>query len=194
MDWGFVLDTAAALLPIALAIFGVVVTVETPKIESLRDRWKWRAGLLAFGLVTSGVVFGQQYHTRQETERQLAFNYLPSVALAYQDQRLVIENHGRSDIHVWGSRLGDSYRLIETQPRIIAPTSFYYLIADKFREMVRGKIGENADANVPFEIYLMNIHGEPFVARFNLWVVTTGGAVDIHSQMIGLDARDWRKG
>ena len=193
-DLGLWLDAGEAILPVLLGVASVALTIEAPKLESDRSRWWWRIGLVIFSLITSGVVLAQQYHTRQESERQQAFNYLPSVALAYQNQRLVVENHGRTDIHLWGSRLADSYRLIESQPRILAPGSFYYLITDKFREMARGKIGENAEANVPFEIYLMNAHGEPFVARFNLWIVTKDGAFDIHSQMIGLDARDWRKG
>jgi outer membrane murein-binding lipoprotein Lpp len=55
------LDWASALLPIALSIIGVLVSIKVPPSKQLRA---WQIGLIAGGLIISGVTFWQQARSR----------------------------------------------------------------------------------------------------------------------------------
>ena len=61
-----VLDWAAVVLPTVLAIVGVFVSLETPQLETKRERVIWRLGLVAFGIVVSTVTWFQQSHARRD--------------------------------------------------------------------------------------------------------------------------------
>jgi hypothetical protein len=62
LDWG------AVVLPTLLAIAGVIVSLETPFLESRSQRTVWaaRAGLFAFGLLVSALIAVQQSYLRHE--------------------------------------------------------------------------------------------------------------------------------
>jgi hypothetical protein len=63
LDWG------AVVLPTLLAIAGIIVSLETPFLESRSQRTVWaaRAGLFAFGLLVSALIAVQQSYLRHET-------------------------------------------------------------------------------------------------------------------------------
>lgn len=63
---GAFLDWAAVALPTFLAILGVFVSVETPRLQSSRERLFWRGGLIVFGLIVSIVTAWQQHNSRQD--------------------------------------------------------------------------------------------------------------------------------
>jgi hypothetical protein len=65
---GAILDWAAITLPTFLALAGVLVSIETPKVESNRIKWAIRAALLAFGILVSVVTALQQQGARSDTD------------------------------------------------------------------------------------------------------------------------------
>jgi hypothetical protein len=64
-----VLRWGAVVLPTALSVAGLVVAVETPKVEKTSTKWAIRIGLIVFGLVTSAFVFLQQDYDRAEAAK-----------------------------------------------------------------------------------------------------------------------------
>jgi hypothetical protein len=191
-EWGPWFDFGAVVLPTLLAIAGVIVTVEAPKIESRNARWGWRIGLLVFGLLVSLVTYEQQKLSREEATNQAEMNYVPSLALTYSGDKFNIENHGKSDLLFWGNKLNE-LKDIEPALRIIAVGSSYYILTDPFKQYVVQTVGENGEARMPFELYLSNTKGREFIATFILWVVVKNKDVTVHTQMTGLDQSNWKK-
>jgi hypothetical protein len=64
---GAFLDFAAVVLPTFLAVAGVLISIETPKVESTRGRWAIRGGLIAFGILVSVVTAWQQKISRDDS-------------------------------------------------------------------------------------------------------------------------------
>jgi hypothetical protein len=189
--WGPILDWAAVVLPTFLAIVGVFVSVESPRLETQKSKNLWRGGLIVFGVLVSVITWGQQKIARETARQESLLNYVPSVALAYYNHRFNIENHGKSDLLLWGNRIDNGPKSIDA-PRIIAPGSSYYIIADPFEREVLQKIGDNGDARTAFELYLSNKHEQRYLARFELWIVIKEKQITVHTQMLGLDEKDWR--
>jgi len=55
------------VLPTMLAILGVLVSLETPHLESHKAKWGVRAGLVIFGILVSVITWVQQKNSRDET-------------------------------------------------------------------------------------------------------------------------------
>jgi hypothetical protein len=184
------LDWAAFVLPTLLAIVGVWISIESPRLKSRAHRNAWRVGLITFGIIVSLVTFAQQKVARNETQKQLALNYEPSIALVYYDHRFNIENHGKTDLYLWGDKIADTLPTMDAA-RIIAPGSSYYLIGEQFEQIALRVVGDNGETRIPFELYLSNKRNEKYVARFELWIVIKEKEITVHTQMLGLNEYVW---
>jgi hypothetical protein len=60
INWGPWFDWGTLILPLALSVLGVFVSIETPKLKTRLAKWCWRGGLILFGLIVSLVTWKQQ--------------------------------------------------------------------------------------------------------------------------------------
>ncbi len=188
---GLTLDLASQVLPIILAIVGVLVSVETPKLESIRARWLWRGGLIVFGLLTTFVIYKQQAFDRQEAVAQTVLRYVPQIVITYGDNRLTVYNQGQTNVYFWGDKVGDDPKDIENDPRIIPQNSFYYLYADLLDKWLHDHYGNEADVRVPFHLFLTNEIKKKYVLTFSFWVRIKDGKISIDTQLLDMKEQDW---
>ena len=171
---------------------GGLVTIESPQLATQKQRNRWRAGLIAFGIVVSLITFAQQQFARTETQKQFALNYVPSGLLVYENKRFIFYNKGKSSLYFWGDKLGDGTKKdLTDKPRIIPKDANYYLFGDKFEELALRNIGPNGESMVPFEMYFKNELGVKFVSTFTLLVRVKNGIIEVHTQMLSFDPHDW---
>jgi hypothetical protein len=190
-EWGPTLDWAAVVLPTFLAIVGVFVSIEAPRLDTRRSRWIWRSSLIVFGIVVSVVTYAQQYVTRLNNEREFGLRYVPYLVATYQSRRFEFYNNGKSTLFFWGYKIADSPKSMMAEPRLIPVGAFYYIPGDQFEAEARRVIGSNGEARVPLEVYLKNELGEKYINRNELFVRVRDGAVEVHVQMVEIDKRDW---
>jgi hypothetical protein len=60
MIFADVLNVLALLLPIVIALLGIVVAIEETKATTKTQKILWRAGLLCLGLITTAIIVVQQ--------------------------------------------------------------------------------------------------------------------------------------
>ena len=63
---GAFVDWAAVVLPTLLAGVGVWVSIETPQLKSNASRFRWRSGLIVFGIFVSVITWVQQRNSRAD--------------------------------------------------------------------------------------------------------------------------------
>jgi hypothetical protein len=191
MHLGVALDLAAVILPTLLSVVGVLVSIETPRLESKKAVWGWRIGLVAFGLIVSVVTFEQQKLTRDAAEARINEEYMPSIFLIYNDSRFEIHNVGKLNLYLWGDRLDNGDKTIAPEPRIIPPTAYYYLFGNTFEKDVLAHTGPSGEARVNFEIYVSDERKKKFTGKFELLVKVQDNKLAVHTQMVGLEEGGW---
>lgn len=130
-------------------------------------------------------------------QKELELSYAVSVDMVHDPgtQQLRIYNRGKSNIYLWGTKLGDGQRVIDKEPRIISPTpeSFYYLLTNNLEKRIHEVFPLNGETYIPFDIFLTNIQSQKYIVNFKLWVVVTDGKITIHTQNINIAKVDWSK-
>src|ERR1700730_1595971 len=149
-NWGPVCDWAAVALPTFLAIVGVLVSIEAPRLESKKSRWAWRSGLILFGVLVSVVTWAQQKVAREIAQEETRLKYIPAGILVYENKRFVFYNKGKGTLYFWGDKLNDTPKDIGGSPRIIPVDAYYYLFGDRFEELILHTMGPNAEKVIPF--------------------------------------------
>ena len=130
----------------------------------------------------------------------LSVNYSPSLDLIYTEHQLRFYNRGRSNLYLWGTRLGDGKPLIGKEPRLISPAgngligqAFYYILGDSLEREALEKIGKDGETRVPFEAFVAAEDKKRYRIRYSFWVVVKAGNMTIHTQNTGMSEMDWTK-
>ena len=191
MSWSGVLNTAAIVLPILLSVFGVWVSVETPRLTSRKNRILWRSLLLMFGVLTTIAVIWQQNRAKVVAEAQFALKYVPSIGLVYSDKRLTARNSSSVNAYIWGDKLDGSAAQMDGEPRIVPPGMNYYFLADGIDAELRSKLKDGESGTISFSLYVSNDLSDKWTLEFNLLVIRSGETLTVHTQGIGMIKGHW---
>ena len=118
-------------------------------------------------------------------QEQLALNYLPSVAVIYQDKRVNIFNQGRTNLYLWGATYGDLPVTVDKEPRVIAPGICYYLFAENIEKQMLDHLQNNQEGFTTFHVFVTTQDSKRHTIKGRFLGKISGGTVAIHTQAIG---------
>jgi hypothetical protein len=110
----------------------------------------------------------------------------PSVALIPAAGQLNLYNKGDLDLQLWGDKVAGSPPEIDEQARIIARDEFYSFPIDRLKAVMPPATGHDREKLISFEVYLSDMSGRNYIAKFDLLVKITSGNMTIHTQQLGL--------
>src|SRR5579859_7658505 len=108
----------------------------------------------------------------------------PQLVFLYKDHRIEINNTGKTELEIWGTKLGISSAAMERTPTILPILPFnYHINADKFEQELLTKFGPSRDLRTPFLIFLKSDRTE-WTVTCELWTVLKD------NQIINIEARN----
>jgi hypothetical protein len=111
---------------------------------------------------------------------------VPFVILRPAAGQLNLQNKGDADLQLWGDKFEGLPANIERQARIIPRDGFYYFPTDRLKAVMLSTVGHDGEKVVPFEVYLSDVAGRKYIARFDLHIRMTSGDMTIYIQQQGL--------
>lgn len=148
------------------------------------------------GLKQAGIAKEQATISARQTEisKELAeLPYAVSVEVTYEStlKRLNIHNKGQTNLYLWGTKLADGPKAIEAEPRLIAPTGFYYLLADSLESVALGTTGTSIKTKNVLELYITSQSGSRYVISTILIPEVIRGVVEVHTQTTSIKQESW---
>jgi hypothetical protein len=144
-----------------------------------------------YGIVISelykeiGVLQVQQQSQINIVKKQFALNSAISMEVFYAGY-LQLWNRGNNNVYVCGQKYdGDLASAIK--PFEITPKNGFSLVTD-FNSFVRQRLGDNAQTEVPYDVYLLNEDHKKYVMHNILIETVTNGVVTVHAQTRGYEA------
>jgi hypothetical protein len=197
-SWGPKLDLAAFVLPFILGLVGVWVSIETPIVETYKQRVAWRAGLVIFGALVSFIAWEQQRIAREHANEQVEIakqdqvtRYSPVGLLTYENHRLVFYNKSKSTIYLWGNKLDKGAKDIAAKPILVPIESFYAIPAENIEETSLKRIGANGEERLSYEMYFKNELGVKYVSSSTLLMIVKDSNIEVRAQMHSFEPHDW---
>jgi hypothetical protein len=118
-------------------------------------------------------------------QTQVELFYDVEVNVLYQEStnRLMVVNQGRTNVTLWGFRIGAGKADIFERGQIISPGGGAYeaSIQDYYEEVL-GKIEKGSTATVPFRLFVLNDKRQRFMVRGHFVVVWEGDKMIFHAQ------------
>jgi len=177
--WGKIIPTITLLASITgvvgYTLKDVIQTKESAPIEQPAEQKPQT--------VARDTSIQQKVRRSKDNDRVKKFN-LPRVLLLYTRGQLNLHNIGKNDLYVWGDKFGDTAPIIEKEPRTILTGTYYYFLTNTL-EISSG------EALIPFEVYLSDISGHKFIAKFDLLIIGEGKDFEIHVQQKGISKGEW---
>lgn len=148
------------------------------------------------GLKQAGISKLQATISARQTEisKDLAeLPYIVSVEVTYEKSKkqLNIHNKGQTNLYLWGTKLGDGRKSVEEEPRLIAPTGFYYLLADSLESETFRSIGSEVEMRRILELYVTSLSAAKYVISTIIFAKINNGIVSIHTQTTSIKQQDW---
>ena len=110
----------------------------------------------------------------------------PSVILRPAVTQLDLYNKGDADLELRGDKLEGFPTEIGERGRIIPRSGFYSFPTDRLKAVMLSTVGRDGEKQVPFEVYLSDMKGRDYIARFDLLVKMTSGNMTIDTQQLRL--------
>lgn len=125
-----------------------------------------------------------------QDEARLNYRIAVDVTFDAGSKRIWIFNKGRSVIWLWGDKLGDAPPQIEKTPREITPGGSYYIVGDKFYDIV-SKVPKGSAKPLAFVLYVRSENGRPYVVSSQFNFVWQNDVLNIHTQTLSITQKDW---
>jgi hypothetical protein len=147
---------------------------------------------------TAGTLVALQETSKQMNEavqNELSLSYEASLNVSYNivTETVSITNEGRSNITLWGSKIGNGRTISEKPPRALTPGVPYALPA---HEIVSGLLQQrNPEAKngpISFVMLLKNERGEELVGEY-LLSGNSGGPLQVGTVMVSMKLVRWSK-
>jgi hypothetical protein len=121
--------------------------------------------------------------------------FLMSAEVTYDSalKRFNIFNRGQTNIYLWGTKLGDGPRSVESEPRLITPNGgFYFLRADEWEKKILAALPTNRETRGNLELFLTNQAATKYVVTVLVIVrVPAAGQISVDSQTTSIKPNQW---
>lgn len=147
---------------------------------------------------TAGSLTALQETSKQMNEavqKELAFSYEVSLNVKFDitSDRIIITNEGRTNVALWGSKVGKSVVVMEKGLRMLTPGVPYLITGHEVTTGLTGVVPKGGFAPVPFVMYVKNERGEEFVARYEFAQMLMMGPSHIEPIMLSIAPFEWSK-
>jgi hypothetical protein len=151
---------------------------------------------LYIGLKQTEISGKQTEISAKQTEISKALLDIPftvSVEVTYDagTKRFNIFNKGQTNLFLWGTRLGDSPRSMDKEPRLIAPGGSYYLLAQSIESDTIAKVGQSGELRGNLEIYVTSQNSTKYVVTTIVFAEVIAGTCTIHTQTTSIKPEEW---
>jgi hypothetical protein len=126
-------------------------------------------------------------------QTQLGLNFLPALTLIYDapTKSLVFQNFGKTNLSLWGSKLGDEPRSMTPEPRIITPTAGYKFPVDDLLKVESQKVPKGTTETLRFPVYLKTANGKKYTATFLIIPNWKDDTLMLNVQLVGIGPENW---
>jgi hypothetical protein len=112
----------------------------------------------------------------------------PSVVFLYRDHRIEINNMGKEEIRLWGTKL-DAGPITMDKPTTVPIQPFnYHINAQSFEKEVTAKIGPNGELRPKFYIFVSDHARSKWTVTCELWTVIANGQMTVETRNLGVEA------
>lgn len=108
-----------------------------------------------------------------------------SVAFLYRDKQIQIHNLTKSEIYIWGTKLGDSPSAIEAEPRVLSPQPYFYFI-EGFEEVALKQMSEGSESRTVYYVFVKDKQDKPFTLKCLLWATLKDHTLTVRTQNLGV--------
>jgi hypothetical protein len=128
--------------------------------------------------------------------QQYALNYVPQIAVVYDstNEMLQVVNRGKTNIEVWGGKLGNEAELIKDKPTIVAPDTYegYYTVKENLTRdaVLRGT--SDGFATYDGKAFIRTLDNKKYIVSYKIRLNMVAGEakrIDVFSD--GLVMTDW---
>jgi hypothetical protein len=126
-------------------------------------------------------------------QSQLALFYDPSVVVSFVSttRKLNVINNGRTNISLWGSKLGESPATLFKQPYILVPTGGYEFSSEELYRQLSSLLSDRSSLSLPYDVYIKTEVGKEFVVHCNLAAFRQGEVISILTQINSISPTKW---
>lgn len=167
----------------------------TSKIRGINSHKNWKLIISIIQTVIFFVTFiGAFYIGIKQNEinnQLLELNNVVSVEVGYDINKLDIFNKGKNNIWLWGTKIGEEAKNIESEPRLITPGGFYYLFTDIFEAKILREIPDNGSKIVNLDIFIKDGRDKKYIIKNLLFIEVKNKNITINSQTTSINQVDW---
>jgi len=147
---------------------------------------------------TAGTLVALEETSEQMNEavqKELAVAYEVSLNVKYDitSDRILITNEGRTNVALWGSKVGKSGIVMEKTPRTLTPNVPYSIPGPEVAAGLSGVLPPGGFRPLPFVMSVKNERGEEFVAHYEFVALTMVGPLQIQPIMVSITPFEWSK-
>jgi hypothetical protein len=130
--------------------------------------------------------------------QQFALNYAPQVAAIYDstNDQLEVWNEGKTNIEIWGGKIGPEPTLVKDKPTIVPPTTFegyYHFKENMLKDANASSTSENGLVTFDCSSFIRTLDHKRYVVSYKVRLTLKDGGVDkIDSFLDGIIETDWR--
>lgn len=121
----------------------------------------------------------------------LELNNVVSVEVAYATKKLNVFNKGKNNIWLWGTKISKEPKTIESEPRLITPGGFYYLLTDKLESKILQEIPGDGSIKVNLDLFIKDGRNKKYIIKNLLFIQVKNKDITIHSQTTSINQSNW---
>jgi hypothetical protein len=169
-SWVSTRDLILELLVIALIGWEIQMGYRGERLElqNFEKEQAVFANLQASSAATAGTLIALQETSKQMNEavqKELAVSYEVSLNVKYDitSDRILITNEGRTNVALWGSKVGKSGIVMGKTARTLTPSVPYSIPGPEVAAGLSGVLPPGGFRPLPFVMFVKNERGEEFV-------------------------------
>jgi hypothetical protein len=128
-------------------------------------------------------------------QRQLALFYDVALVVTIDNgtKRMTFSNTGRTNIVLFGLKLGDGEAIFEKEGRTVSPTAAYQIDASESYASIAKRFAKGAGGLIPFDVYVKNEKGEEFTTHCRIGVSWAKDEMDLTMQIVSVTPDHWSR-
>ena len=175
---------------------GNLMDKQTGVLQKLDDSASSTAANQATMALTLKALQSTTEHMNDAIQGQLALFYDVSLNVLWvpATRRINVANNGRTNVTLWGFKLGTEPEVIETQPRVIIPNGGFELDFSTFYDQMNRALPQGVSSSpisISLALYLKNEKQDEFVLNETLVATRNGDTLAITTQTLSISPERW---
>jgi hypothetical protein len=141
------------------------------------EKCQLKIGIFQTAILTVTLICAVYIGVKQNSINQslLNLNYVPSIMITYENNRINFKNMGSQNIWLWGKKVGSRKPLIEEKPVLLTLGGLYFIDGKKIAEISAFEKQSDLKMQIPVEFYFQTENHERYVFNNIFYYNNTGG-------------------